>query len=690
MTASKQFNKCFLLALIGSFLFLAACESDNIYHKNEEPRLPKEKYFDFSTSSEVTLSINYGYTGYSVLFSLYLENPIGEDGWKENLAPYYSAYTDQNSTFSGKITLPTNVKFVYLSSAGIGTPSNLKLDVINNSITYNYSQPSKIKTRTAESPSDECIDIAGHTNTLNSGNKLHALYNRFQPDFNSSLHTLWEPWNNSVNKLYEILQPTVQLTAESYLGQLLGRINDHLVKTDNTNLIVETNEVNLKIAAKTPKGNDVEKAHIDLIFLRASGSYHNAMGYYYYKTGETPTAEEVKQLPKFIVFPRTTNNYPTKIIKARLQFYGESYDTTVGTDDFPPGYTIGFVLVADIANKRITGRSLDWYANINTINDNINAAIQFPNSRAIYSNNIANPSQRPGCIALLDKASERIVIGFEDQIFLNSWGDKSMEDILFYVKANPFEAVIDIDNPKIPDLIIDGGANAKPVPEKLVTDSIEGTLAFEDIWPYGGDYDMNDVIIEYKTKYTFNSKNRITKIVDSFTFVHDGASFTNAFGYIIDGQVGTIDTNNSNYATQEENNQFIFTADCGAAVGSTYKLTRTFEGFGAPSITNFVKGYNPFIVPNYQAGAKNRTEVHLPKYATSTWANTSLNNTVDDAYYINKSGKYPFAIDLTNVKNFQVVTESTRIGSDGEYPDFTKWAESNGTLYTDWYKRKSN
>jgi hypothetical protein len=608
---------------------------------------------------------------------------MGENGWRDDLTPYYSAFTDNNSSFEGTIVLPTKSTTVYLSSAAMGIPSNIPVQVMGNKITYAYTPPQNVMSRVA--PSDNSIDIGSRTKTINSGNKLFALYDYYQNYYNSNF---WVPRNGNVSGLYKTLPASTQLTANSSLGALLNRINQNFVKTDNTNLIVPSENINIKVKHQTADGNPVEGAHLDLIFLRASGAYHNAMGYYYYPTGANLTGAQIRALPKFMVFPRTTRYYPSQVIKARLQFYGANYNTTVGTDDFPPGYTIGFVLVSNMADWSVTGRSLSWYSNTGEVNTNINAAIQKNPTHAIYSNSIANRNQLAGCIALLDEPSERIILGFEDQTYRGGLGDKSMEDILFYVKADPFEAVMDIADPDIPDLEEDAGNNANPLPETLVTDSIKGTLAFEDIWPNGGDYDMNDVVVEYKTEYQFNSENVIKKIVDSFTLVHSGAEFTDAFGYIITGTVGTIDEQNSNYAVKEEANQFIFCENCKVSVGNTYKITRTFNSNNGPSVNDFTKGYNPFIVPNYVRGEKNRKEVHLPKTTASSWANMSLNNTQDDAFFINKSGKYPFAIDLVNVRNFKVVTESVSIGSTREYPDFNKWADKDGKEFTDWYTRK--
>ena len=50
---------------------------------------------------------------------------------------------------------------------------------------------------------------------------------------------------------------------------------------------------------------------------------------------------------------------------------------------------------------------------------------------------------------------------------------------------------------------------------------------------------MNDVIVEYERKVYFDKKNIVTKIVDEFTPVHDGATYVNAFAYQIDAaQIG--------------------------------------------------------------------------------------------------------------------------------------------------------
>ncbi len=83
-------------------------------------------------------------------------------------------------------------------------------------------------------------------------------------------------------------------------------------------------------------------------------------------------------------------------------------------------------------------------------------------------------------------------------------------------------------------------------------------------------------------------------------------------------------------------------------------------------------------------GEQNRTEVHLPKHKATAYANQSLIGSNDDAYYIDRKGAYPFAIDIPML-GFTPVTERNRI--DSQYPGFATWAKSMGNDCKDWYKK---
>ena len=112
-----------------------------------------------------------------------------------------------------------------------------------------------------------------------------------------------------------------------------------------------------------------------------------------------------------------------------------------------------------------------------------------------------------------------------------------------------------------------------------------------------------------------------------------------------------------------------------------YVVTREFNG---SFLKNQLLSYNPYIIVKYSQGEQNRTEVHLPKHKATAYANQSLIGSNDDAYYIDRKGAYPFAIDIPML-GFTPVTERNRI--DSQYPGFATWAKSMGNDCKDWYKK---
>lgn len=115
------------------------------------------------------------------------------------------------------------------------------------------------------------------------------------------------------------------------------------------------------------------------------------------------------------------------------------------------------------------------------------------------------------------------VYGVEDGV------DDSMGDVLFTIKTDPIGIVVNDDR-----TTIEPGMNAITTNHR--------TYAFEDIWPDGGDYDMNDVVIDHHHRMTIhrdgdgNTENDwITKIEDDFIPIQPegSADYEDAFGFQI-------------------------------------------------------------------------------------------------------------------------------------------------------------
>jgi len=302
---------------------------------------------------------------------------------------------------------------------------------------------------------------------------------------------------------------------------LMNRIQNVLMPgVDNSKYAMPTGVVNLNVT---------KDAHLTLVFTAELAAWRNAIGYYYYDTQNPPrTQTEFDALPKYVAFPNcssfTTNfDDPDDLGSGGGDwtaplFFGEQLRLTCfrggkATDIFPAGTTVGWFMLPDayeISAYDYTGK-LD---------------ITGSKHPARYSNNEFNAGNGRYMVSLYDKVSGKTVLGFEDG------GDNDYKDVLFYVDSDPADAIYDPDRPTT-----DPGDEKYP---DVAGDPVVGTLAFEDLWPSQGDYDMNDVVVGYSTTFTVDKDNRIVAIRDVVTPLHSGGKLRSAFGYQLDIPVTAV------------------------------------------------------------------------------------------------------------------------------------------------------
>ncbi len=257
-----------------------------------------------------------------------------------------------------------------------------------------------------------------------------------------------------------------------------------------------------------------------------------------------------------------------------------------------------------------------------------------------------------------------------------------------------------------------GGGTPNPVVQH------EGTLAFEDLWPWKGDYDFNDAVINYDFEITKNANEIVEHIKATFTIYAIGAYFHNGFGFTLP----TVSSNDivSTTGSVLKGNSVISLAGNGLESGqslATVIVTDDFfdvmphpgGGIGvnteiyapyvqpvtieinmefAPGTVTFsqldIGNFNPFIFVDQTRGV----EVHLPGYAPTQLADQSLIGTGEDsgnlgsAHYYKTGNNLPWAINIPEV--FEYPIEKHDITT--VYNHFAQWAESDGVLYPDWYK----
>lgn len=617
----------FLLVLTLSGLMTGCMEKD-VYDPThgKDPLPDPDEYFGFKMRGDVKLFVNYDISGFTPLIEIYGENPMetveGTPVKKEGIEALFKTYTDNKGKYEGEMQLPTYLDKVYLYTATWGLPRCIELEIKDNAVSFDMSAKSDLKQRfTTRASSDVPYEVKPNIN-------LYSLCS-------------WGE-GGSLSASYMSIETTV---GDESILNLTDRMKTFFAKGDQDNSYLVGNRNAINISVK-------EAATLDIVFLNRDAEFNNTFGYYYYKTG---TSVDVDKVKKYIVFPNVSfsvheGQLPILKLgsKVRLLYFNES--TGQASETFPAGYTVGYFIYAN-------GFASNYEDNLG---DYINV------EKLLTSNPKFNS---PSFVSVKDKKSGKTIVGAEDRENL------SYCDLLFYVDATPEKSIEDPNRPVIPD---DGKEDPKPDADE----NLSGTLAFEDIWPSGGDYDMNDVMVEYERNLYFNQKNVVTKIVDIFTPVHNGATYTNAFAYQVDAaQLGDKLELPEGAILEKETNSIIVMPNAKLNIGKKYVVTREFNGaFKKDELVD----YNPYIIVNYSQGQQSRTEVHLPKHKATSFADMSLIGSNDDAYYIKRDGEYPFAIDIP-ILNFTPATERRNI--DIEYPDFATWADSKGQKCKDWYKK---
>lgn len=650
-----------LISMFALFIgiLMNACSEKDLYSPGTDgsDEAPVEGQVPaFALRTDIPLSVNYDIPEYKVNFEVYTENPIvfneetGARTKKEGLEPVFSAYTDDNCKFEGKVSIPTSVEKVYLYSNYIGISQCVELPVEANGISYDASV-------VATQPVTRADDKKG-PNYVKAGEQAYPI------DKALKIYSLTEFWSDGyLNPAY--------VSMGAFPKGLINRINTLLkgnaagttgtTKQNNSDLVRNEGITNICVVANSGD-KKVESAAIDLKYISERAGYRNVLGYYYYKTGKKPV--NVNDLPKYIIFPNVSSEEgdygPLESgMTVRLKFFGENYNEAA-QDEFKPGYTIGWFMISDgydrLSNKiKVTNQTL-------------------------YSNESWNKDGKSRCIAAYDRRSEKTIIGFEDGI--GNSHDSSYEDALFYVESNPTYAIEKPeDRPEVPD--------PEPLPD--VTETTYGTLAFEDEWPGEGDYDMNDAVIKYVSSVTYDSDNKVVKLVASFTpaQARDAAVYNNAFGF----QLLYATNFKAEDATLESNQNaptFIVFNNLNTEKG-TKTVTLNFEkGKVDKAFVQFSK-FNPFIVAkadrDVQLG-QGRNEVHLPTYAP-TKLGKEVSKNKWGSYYVSETIeggiRFPFAINIPGKQEFKLAVEKTRI--DLAYDKFKSWVEKGcGTVDADWYE----
>jgi LruC domain-containing protein len=256
------------------------------------------------------------------------------------------------------------------------------------------------------------------------------------------------------------------------------------------------------------------------------------------------------------------------------------------------------------------------------------------------------------------------------------------------------------------------------------TEHYSGSLAYEDLWPGKGDFDFNDLVVDYDFNIVKNNKEIVQRMTATFVIQAYGASSHNGFGFTLPSlkpedvlSVNGHDVINHSVFSMAsnglENGQSKATI---IVFDNTYRVMPTATG-GTGANTQLAYGYtepvtividivlanknitfsdlnignfNPFMIVGTSvkgAPGSRGKEIHLPNqkpsdlFDTRYFKQSSDNSSPSEGRYFITADNLPWAINVAEQFHWMVEYQDVT----GAYNMFSEWAQSSGILYRDWY-----
>ena len=582
----------------------------------------------------------------------------------------FKSLTDDNGKIAGTVKLSSALSQVVVDPKYIGVIRNATVNIVGSSLTCtlggtngysgNVVLNSPLSGRVANAPSNQ--------KPLSAYSYLGTYDAQGKPNY---------------------LEPTNEVISASFLANINASLPEgRPVMTYHPDYLASSVETNANVTAL---------ADIWFTFVSEGAGYKNSIAYFTYPTNHPPaTPADIDSL--HIILPN-----------ASLSGSGGSLLTgnTVKIGRFNAGTTVGFALIANGWNGTSVGAG-NWI---------------------VYSLDNLNPqataSIKRQSVFLYDNAQKLFLVGMEDIRRDNGGCDNDFNDCLFYIKSNPVTAIslenvnpidipVDTDNDGVNDVYDDFPNDpAKAYINYYPGQNTTGTLAFEDNWPFLGDYDMNDVVVDYRYTVISNAVNKPVEMNAKYILKASGADLKNGFGVefpflssLVSSATGSL-VNNTQVVTLGANgcetgqskaviipfdnayNAMNASAPFNTVIGGQYLSRDTISmniTFTRPlTLTEFgTAPFNPFIIINKTRGR----EAHLPGYTPTQKVDTKYfmtgvdNSNPAQGRYYKTSSNLPWALNFN--ETFTYPAELNAINN--VFTNFIPWAQSAGGSNTNWYK----
>jgi len=544
------------------------------------------------------------------------------------------------------------------------------------------------------------------------------------------------------------------LTAPATLNELNSLISYTLQERRNINQsnIVLSSDDQTNIYVDPGKNVDVW-----VTFLNEGAGFENSVGFFTFDRSSVPTRNSNGTntlTSEQIFFPRASTSYP-------LPAAGKT-GTTVYLGNFNGGVNglgIGYFVVSNGWSG--TGRSTNPAVSGVKANQDkswIYYSLKNLNPECVGKDpKTCNLNQHT--ILLNDKEVtgtdgtkfQRLVLGIEDYKRTETACDHDFNDVLLAVHVTSNGAVNNLASfPQLisaadPDTDGDGVKDSADDFPKDATKAYSryypgsntwGTLAYEDLWPSIGDYDLNDVVVRYRSREILNASRQVKALEMDLRLDATGAGFNNGFAVALPGvlatNVASVTLTKDGVAVanavqlanvQAEKNGVVFEIfkdakaliqnDPGGALGGSagcleigfrntgsgcwikpgpqfklsVELKTALATFPTPPYDSFI--FRDIIDKTTKAVIKaSGIEVHLVGKQPTNRADLSQFGTLNDRSVLGTASTYktskglPWALDIPVEWDYP----QEKLDVVNVYPNIATWAASGGVNSKNWYE----
>lgn len=693
-------KKIFYLLGIAGIAIISSCKKDRSTGFNES-NITKiaPNGFSYKTSKDVSLNLklltNNNQPVSGAVVSVYTTARMAAGD------AIFKGVTDASGNLKATLNVDASFSQLIIDPNYIGLMHNVKVNINNSTITATIGGTNSYSGDVVPDAANNTPGNTGVMGTLGLG---------------STDYVYPSPYTNTASAVVNTAEYPVSLGRPAYLETTSDVIDNSLLTYINASLpesqAVASNHPEYLTSSAVSDINVTATADVWITYVSEGAGYQNSLAYYTYNTNNPPTSTSggtnnngVDNVT--LVFPNASGVGSGGGLKS-----GDK--VKLGT--FSAGTTIAFVLLQNAWTG--SGVSLT--------------------TQKFYSDSWLNPESTTALqkhsIVLYDDVHKLYLFGFEDLNRESSatnpnnyTSDNDFNDIVFYASANPISAVSNAGVAQIDKNGDTDGDGVLDVYDAFPNDPTRAyiyyfpsqngfaQIAFEDNWPIKGDYDMNDLVVNYRYTLVLNAQTQAVTLQGDYSIAASGASYKNGFGVQLPFAASTV----KSVTGQQTISNYIQFASNGVEAGQTNAVIIPFDnheallhspdysffintlnakdkiqGTPASVLVTFVSpvsvsglsitSLNPFLISNLRRGY----EIHLPGYAPTDKANTALFGAGDDAsliagrsYYTSREN-WPWAINF-NDTSFKYPLETVIITD--AYPHFADWAASGGGSFADWY-----